>query len=153
MFYLSLTREQDSEILEPFHLRQDLSTNLERENHPFLAEGHGLLFGFTLGCQLPQYMHSGLIKLTGHHLPKSSMTNLSYHISNYQSATVKDSVQGIVKPQQSTVATFLNISRSQISFVSLSQIYGLCHKFHSIFTLSVMFLYCVFFNLMCTRVN
>lgn len=32
------------------------------------------------------------------------MTNLSYHISDHQSAIIKDSVQGIVKPQQSAVS-------------------------------------------------
>ncbi|KAI3364507.1 hypothetical protein L3Q82_011293 [Scortum barcoo] len=38
---LSLTREQDPEILELLHLRQDLSTHLERACHPFPVENHG----------------------------------------------------------------------------------------------------------------
>ncbi|KAI3360880.1 hypothetical protein L3Q82_012887 [Scortum barcoo] len=64
---LSLTREQDPEILELLHLRQDLSTHLERACHPFPVENHGLGFGgadshpsrFTLGCKPLQYMLKG----------------------------------------------------------------------------------------------
>ncbi|KAI3356005.1 hypothetical protein L3Q82_017278 [Scortum barcoo] len=43
--HLSLTREQDPEILELLHLRQDLSTHPERARHPFPVENHGLRFG------------------------------------------------------------------------------------------------------------
>ncbi|KAI3361918.1 hypothetical protein L3Q82_012189, partial [Scortum barcoo] len=82
--HLSLTREQDPEILELLHLRQDLSTHPERARHPFPVENHGLGFGgadshpsrFTLGCKPLQYMLKvlALMKPTGqHHLQKAEM--------------------------------------------------------------------------------
>ncbi|TWW62709.1 hypothetical protein D4764_04G0013560 [Takifugu flavidus] len=61
MLHPSLTREQDPEIPELLHLRQNFSTNLERANHPFSITKHDLGFGganfhpscFTLGKKLP----------------------------------------------------------------------------------------------------
>ncbi|MEQ2217720.1 hypothetical protein XENOCAPTIV_020606 [Xenoophorus captivus] len=64
LLHSSLTREQDSEIPEILHLRQELPSNLKRTSHPFLVENHGLRLGgadhhpsrFTLGCKPPQCM-------------------------------------------------------------------------------------------------
>lgn len=107
MFYLSVTREQDPEILEPLHQPGE-------GKPPFSSRGPWprIWFHTWLPTSSVHAERSGLIALTGHHLPKSNMTNLSYHISDHQSAIIKDSVQGIVKPQKSAVAIFLNISRS-----------------------------------------
>ncbi|MED6294689.1 hypothetical protein CHARACLAT_023664 [Characodon lateralis] len=53
-----LTREQDPEIPELLHLRQELLSSLKRASHPFPFENHGLGLGgddphiscFTLSC-------------------------------------------------------------------------------------------------------
>lgn len=45
ILHFSLTCALDTEIFEVFHLRQDLSINLERTNHLFLIKNHGLGLG------------------------------------------------------------------------------------------------------------
>ncbi|XP_066536336.1 uncharacterized protein xcl32a.1 [Hoplias malabaricus] len=81
-----VSNEQEPEVFKLLHLRQDLTSNLERALHPFPTENHGLGLGgadphpyhFTLGCKLVQQELEGRIRI----VPPGSEVQLSVGLSS-----------------------------------------------------------------------